>query len=323
MTTLAFTTLPKDKPQIITERLLNAPRELVFKVLTEADHIKNFWGPDGFTNSIKQMDVKPGGQWLFTMHGPDGTDYPNRIIYRTVTPPSYLSWDHDGGEDDPNGHRFFGELELFAEGNKTRIQLRMTESSMAARDAVAKYAVDGGIQNLERLAAYVAPMAAPKNRFVIERTFAVSVERLFKACSDADDLKHWMGPAGAEIFILKRDFRPGGICHYGNILPDGTEMFGKQVFREITPPNRLVFTQSFADKDGDISSHPMAPTWPKQMVTVFEFLPEGPHKTKLKISWTYAGVDDVEASTFHAAHDSMSGGWKGSLDQLESYLAKN
>jgi uncharacterized protein YndB with AHSA1/START domain len=323
MTNLAHTTLPKDKPQIITERLLNAPRELVFKVLTEPEHIKHFWGPDGFTNSIKQMDVKPGGQWLFTMHGPDGTDYPNRIIYRKITPPSYMAWDHDGGEDDPSGHRFFGELELFAEGNKTRIQLRMTESSMAARDEVAKYAVAGGIQNLERLAAYVAPMADKLNLFVVERTFPVSQQRLFEVCSQVEHIRQWMSPAGMKVLKASQDLKPGGTYHYGMATPEGHEMWGKVTYREITPNSRLVYMQSFSDRDGNITTHPMAPTWPKQMVTVFEFLPEGPNKTKLKISWTYAGVDDVEASTFHGAHGSMSGGWKGSLDQLEAYLARN
>ncbi len=323
MSTLAFTTLPKDKPMIITERLLNAPRELVWKVLTEADHIKHFWGPDGFTNSIRQMDVKPGGQWLFTMHGPDGKDWPNRIIYRDVKPPSYMSWDHDGGEDDPSGHPFFGELELFAEGNKTRIQLRMTESSIAARDEVAKFAVAGGIQNLERLAAYVAPMADPLNRFVVERTFPVSQQRLFEVCSKVEHLRNWMSPVGMKVVKAEQDLKPGGTYHYGLATPDGREMWGKVTYREITPHSRLVYEQSFSDKDGNITAHPMAPTWPKKMVTLFEFMPEGPKQTKLKISWIYSGVDDAESATFHTAHDSMSGGWKGSLDQLQNYLAQN
>jgi uncharacterized protein YndB with AHSA1/START domain len=323
MSPLAHTILPADKPQIITERLLNAPRELVWKVLTEPEHIKHFWGPDGFTNTIRQMDVKPGGQWLFTMHGPDGTDYPNRIIYRTVTPPSYMSWDHDGGEDHPESLRFFGELELFSEGSKTRIQLRLTVSSIGQRDDVAKYAVDGGIQNLERLAAYVAPMAETLNRFVIERSFAVSQTRLFEVCSQVEHLRQWMSPAGMKVIKADQNFKPGGTYHYGLATPDGHEMWGKITYREITPPSKLVYMQSFSDKDGNITSHPMSPTWPKEMVTTFEFIPEGPNQTRLKITWTYAGIDDTEAKTFHAAHAGMTGGWTGSLDQLQAYLAKS
>ncbi len=323
MSNLAFTTLPKDKPQIITERLLNAPRELVFKVLTEPEHFKHFWGPDGFSNTIKQMDVRPGGQLLFTMRGPDGTEYPNRIIYRTVTPPSYLAWDNDGGEDDPSGHRFFGELELFAEGNKTRIQLRTTISSIAARDEIAKFAVAGSIQNLERLAAYVAPMAAEKNLFVIERSFPVSQQRLFEACTRVEDMKQWFAPAGMATIKASQDFRPGGTYHYGLATPQGQEMWGLITYKEITPNSRLVYLQSFSDKDGGITAHPMSPTWPKEMVTIFEFIPQGAKQTKLKISWIYAGIDNTEASTFHAGHDGMTGGWTGSLDALQKYLSKN
>ena len=320
MTGLARTILPLDKPQIITTRVLNASRELVWTVLTTSEHIKHFWGPDGFTNSISQMDVMPGGQWLFTMHGPDGKDWPNRIIYSTVTPPSYMAWEHDGGKDDVSGHRFFGELELFEEGSKTRIELRMTEKSIEARDAVAQYAVAGGQQNLERLAAYVAPLANPLNKFVIERSYSVSQQRLFEVCSHVDHVKQWMSPAGMKVIKAEQDLKPGGTYHYGLATADGGEMWGLVTYREITPPSRLVYMQSFSDKDGGITAHPMAPTWPREMTTVFDFIPTGEKQTTLRISWIFAGIDDAEAATFVSAHAGMTQGWTGSLDKLNDYL---
>lgn len=323
MTGLARTILPADKPQIITTRLLNASRELVWTVLTTPEHIKHFWGPDGFTNSIKQMDVKVGGQWLFTMHGPDGTNYPNRIIYRTVTPKSYLAFDHDGGEDDVSGHRFLGEIELFEEGTKTRIELRMTEATMEARDAVAPYAVEGGRQNLERLAAYVAPMANPLNKFVIERSYPVSQQRLFEACTKIELLKEWMSPAGTKVIRAKQDLKPGGTYHYGTATADGHEMWGMVHYKVITPYSQLVYAQNFSDKDGGVTIHPMAPDWPKEMETVFDFLPEGENQTRLRITWINAQVSDAEAATFTGAHDGMQQGWTGSLDSLHNHLTKN
>ena len=322
MSSLAHTVLPKDKPQIITERLLAAPRELVWKVLTSPDHLQYFWGPDGFTNSYKKFDLRVGGEARFTMHGPDGTDYPNRFIFRTVTPPSYLAWDHDGGEDHPDGLHFFGEIELTPVGNKTRIELRLTIGSIAQRDEIAKYAVKGGIENLDRLAAYVAPMADPLNRFVIERSFAVSQQRLFEVCSKVEHLRQWMSPAGMKVIAANQELKPGGTYHYGLATAQGQEMWGKITYREITPPSRLVYIQSFSDKDGNITTHPMSPSWPREMVTTFEFIPEGPARTKLRISWTYAGIEESESTTFHAAHAGMTGGWTGSLDQLQAYLAK-
>ena len=323
MSLLAKTILPKDRPQIITTRLIAAPCELVWKVLTMPEHLQHFWGPDGFTNTYKQFDLRAGGQALFTMHGPDGTDYPNRFIFRTVEPPRFLRFEHDNGGEGAFDHRFIGEIELSNEGGKTRMELRLIEESIEARDAIGKYAVEGGLQNLDRLAAYVAPMAEAKNLFVIERSFSVSQQRLFKACTDIDDIKNWLAPAGAKILVISRDFKPGGTYHYGMEMPGGAVMYGMQSYKEIRPNSRLVYAQSFADKDGNIAPHPMAPTWPKEMVTVMDFMPEGPKQTKLKISWIYAGIDDVEAATFHAAHEGMTGGWTGSLNALQNYLNSN
>jgi uncharacterized protein YndB with AHSA1/START domain len=323
MTSIAQTILPADKPLIVTSRLLNAPRDLVWKVLTTPDHVKHFWGPDGFTNSIKEMNVKPGGQWLFTMHGPDGTDYPNRVVYHEVEAPCYMAFDHDGGEDAPNDHRFKGEIELFEEGNKTRIEMRLLAANTAQRDMMVSFgATEGGRQNLDRLATYVAPMAAEKNLFQIARSFPVSQERLFQACTRVEDLKHWMAAPGMKVIKAEQNLKPGGTYHYGTASANGQEMWGKITYTEITPNSRLVYLQSFSDPQGGITRHPMAPTWPQELVTIVELIPEGPKQTRLRVSWVYAGIDDIEAQTFHAAHEGMKGGWSGTLDNLQAYLAK-
>ena len=159
MTDNATTILPKDKPVIITTRLLNASRELVWKVLSSLDHLMHFWGPNGFTNTFKSFDFRVGGEARFTMHGPDGTDWPNRILYRELDAPRYMRWDHDNGGEGTVDHKFVGEIELFEERDKTRIELRVIEPSMESRDNIAKYAVEGGKQNLDRLAAYLATLA--------------------------------------------------------------------------------------------------------------------------------------------------------------------
>lgn len=159
MTGNATSILPKDKPQIISTRVLNATAELVWKMLSSPDHLKHFWGPDGFTNTFKTFNFRGDGESRFTMHGPDGTNYPNRIIYRELDAPRYIRWDDDNGGEGDWDHKFVGEIELFEEGDKTRIELRVNEPSMEARDNIAKYAVEGGKQNLDRLAAYLTTQA--------------------------------------------------------------------------------------------------------------------------------------------------------------------
>ena len=324
MNAAATTILPTDKPIIITTRVINAPRDLVYKVLTDPNHIAEFWGPNGFTNTIKSMDVKPGGQWLFTMHGPDGTDYPNRIIYRTVEPPRLLTFDHDNGGDGEFDHKFIGEIELWDEAGKTRIELRVIENSMQARDAIAGYAVEGGRQNLDRLAAHLDVLqAAPRDAFIISRSFPVSKERLYQACTNKDELLGWFSPAGAKTIKVEMDFRPGGTFFYGNQMPDGSVIYGKALYVEIVPNERVVYYNCFADEHGNIISHPMVPTWPKQLHTTFLFTAEGENNSHFTVIWNYDGTDLTQKATFTGAIAGMRGGWTGTLDGLTNYLKKD
>lgn len=323
MSLLSVTRLPADRPQVITSRLIAAPRELLWKVLTTPEHLRHFWGPDGFTNTYKSFDLRVGKEARFTMHGPDGTDWPNRFVFLTIEPPHLLRFDHDNGGEGEVDHKFTNEIELIEEGNNTRIEMRMTESSIAARDAVAQYAVEGGKQNLDRLAVYVAPMAQEKNLFVIERLFPVSQDRLFRACTDVKEMTQWYAPAGMKTIKAEQVLRPGGTYHYGLSSGQGNDMWGLITYKEITPPSRLVYRQSFSDAAGGLARHPMVATWPMEMLTVMEFIPEGEKQTRLKISWIYAGIDDVEGETFRSAHAGMNGGWTGTLDGLYAYLSNN
>src|SRR5436189_119282 len=78
-------------------RLLNAPIELVWEVWTNPKHIKNWWGPNGFTNTITKMKVEPGGEWDLVMHGPDGTDYKNKSIYKEIVKHKKIVYEHISG----------------------------------------------------------------------------------------------------------------------------------------------------------------------------------------------------------------------------------
>ncbi len=83
--------------EIVATRLLDAPRELVWEVWTDPKHLAQWWGSNGFANTIHEIEVKPGGVWRFIMHGPDGTDYKNEIVYVEVVKPERLVYDHVSG----------------------------------------------------------------------------------------------------------------------------------------------------------------------------------------------------------------------------------
>lgn len=116
------------------------------------------------------------------------------------------------------------------------------------------------------------------------------------------------------------DFRVGGIYHYGLEGPNGMQMWGKQVFREIVLNERLFYTQSFSDENGGNTRHPMSATWPIEMLatTIFEGI--GENNTKVITTWQPWNSDDIENATFDAARADMGQGFSGTFTKLETYL---
>lgn len=141
-------------------RVFDAPRELVWSCFTEPQHVKEWWGPNGFANTIHKMDVVPGGEWLLTMHGPDGTDYPNKIKYVEIIKPEKLIYDHGTPSDEFGYFRAFVHFTDLAQ--KTEINMRGVFKTKAERDVVVeKYgAIEGQQQTLARLADYVKRLQA-------------------------------------------------------------------------------------------------------------------------------------------------------------------
>lgn len=145
--------------EILTSRTLKAPRELVFEVWTNPKHVVHWWGPTGFTNTIHEMDVKPGGVWRFMMHGPDGVDYPNKIVFKEVIKPRLLSYDHGWDVDDlkQDSRTFEVTVTFEAKGNTTLITMKMVFKTKQVRDdVVEKYgAIEGHKQTMDKLEAYL------------------------------------------------------------------------------------------------------------------------------------------------------------------------
>ncbi len=145
--------------EIVATRIFDAPRELVFKVWTDPHHIRQWWGPEGFTTTTYSMDVKPGGVWRFVMHGPDGRDYQNKITFIEVVKPERLVYKH-GGDKDCEPVNFETTVTLEEQDGKTKLTMRMRFPSANVRDySIKTYdAVEGLNQTLNRLGAYVAKM---------------------------------------------------------------------------------------------------------------------------------------------------------------------
>lgn len=146
---------PTAEREIVISRVIGASRASVFAAFTEERHLAQWWGPDGFTTTTRSFEFRVGGEWIFVMHGPDGTDYREWIAYTEITPPERIAMVHGEVRDDPNA--FTSVLSFVEEGGATRVEMRTVFATKTARDeAVAKYhAIEGGQQTLGNLAAYV------------------------------------------------------------------------------------------------------------------------------------------------------------------------
>ncbi|HZC55005.1 MAG TPA: SRPBCC domain-containing protein [Xanthobacteraceae bacterium] len=157
--------------------------------------------------------------------------------------------------------------------------------------------------------------------FVTTRVFDAPPATLWSCFTEPERMKEWWGPKGSTIVASKMDFRVGGTYLGGMRGPDGQVMWAKFVYREIAPPKLLKWVHSFSNEAGGVTRHPMAPTWPLEMLTTvtFEDVPGG--KTKLTLTWSPINASDEEQKTFDAAHGSMTGGWAGTFERLDAYLA--
>jgi uncharacterized protein YndB with AHSA1/START domain len=132
-------------------RVLDAPVELVWEVFTDPEHIAQWWGPNGFRNTITRMDVKPGGKWDLLMHGPDGTDYKNESVYLEVVKHRRIVFEHVSP-------KFIATISFEERGEQTLLTWHMLfESAEQFSQVVKTFKADEGLkQNVEKLSRYLA-----------------------------------------------------------------------------------------------------------------------------------------------------------------------
>jgi uncharacterized protein YndB with AHSA1/START domain len=298
--------------ELTLTRVLDAPRELVFRLWTDPKHLAQWWGPMGFTNPECEMDARPGGALRIVMRAPDGTDYPMIGTYHEVTPPERLVFSFSAV--DGQGDRLIDGLTTvtFAErGGKTELIVQTRAVALVPPAIRMLEGMDAGWrQTLDRLdeeagdewrRATGQPVHRP---VVITRTFDAPRERVFAAWTDPAQAARWMGPHGFTTISCEMDVRPGGQWRRSMRSPAGTEFCKSGVYREVVAPERLVITYADEDAAGN--------TGPETVVTV-----------------TFAEVGGKTELTLHhaflatvALRQSHHQGWTGSLERLAGHLAQ-
>ncbi|MCO4293819.1 SRPBCC family protein [Solitalea sp. MAHUQ-68] len=153
MENLKEITNPSPENLVVTSREVNFNRELVFRAWTEPEHLKNWWGPQGFTNTFNEFDLRPNGYWRFIMHGPDGTEYPNESIFVKIEKPEKVVFDHLSGH-------LFQVIATFEEiGDKTNVVFKMIFDSAEECGKVRSFVEGANEENFDKLEAELKKMA--------------------------------------------------------------------------------------------------------------------------------------------------------------------
>lgn len=156
---------------------------------------------------------------------------------------------------------------------------------------------------------------------IVQRIFKAPLALVWAVHTDPAHQARWLSPGNPDGYMSRLDFRVGGTHFYGTPGPDGAMMYGIQTFQEIVPLRKVVLVQSFADKDGNVAAHPMAPTWPRAMLSTTDYQDLGDGSTRLTVTWVPVEPTAVELATFEGARAGMTGGWDHMFGMMEAYMA--
>ncbi|MCB1089534.1 MAG: SRPBCC domain-containing protein, partial [Verrucomicrobiae bacterium] len=273
-------------------RVYRAPRGLVWQVWTDPAHLIHWWGPRGFSLTHHSKDLRVGGSWVYTMHGPDGVDYPNTTTYLEVIEGEKLVYDHGSdGQSQP----LFRVTVTFAEVPEgTQMDLTMAfESEEVARAMGEVIRKAGGYSTWDRLAEYLEKQAEGAECFVIHRSFAAPRELVFKLWTQTRHLTRWLATTGATMEYLEADIRPGGRAHLRMDYPGGT-LYARVEYHRMEEPELLTYTQVFSDPGGGPGRHPSLAVFPERLHTSVQFAQEGPGQTRVCVTCRPEGEVSAE-----------------------------
>jgi uncharacterized protein YndB with AHSA1/START domain len=241
---------------VVSRRDVHAPRELVFQATADPQRFARWWGPAGFTNTVHDFDLQPGGMLRYTMHGPDGANYEMERLVVEVVAPARVVLDNP----DP-AHRFLMTQTFADRGEKTFVTWRMRFDSAEEYGRVRQFIEPANEQNFDRLAAEVGRMQAEaadgaaatgEREITVTRVFNAPRELVFDAFTKPEHVAQWWGPSGFTLTTERMEVRPGGVWKFVMHGPDGTDYPNKNTYEEVVPPERLVFTHG-GSKPGEPS----------------------------------------------------------------------
>ena len=298
-------TLPSDR-EILMTRVFDAPARLVFEAWTQPEHLTHWFGRHGWTLPVCELDFQVGGGLRFVMRGPQGEEMVSRGVYREIVPYDRLvyteSYDGYAGES-------VNTLTFLEKDGKTTLTTRMVYQSKKNRDAMMGTSMEEGVSECyDRLAGHLGTMdATAPQELRISRVFDAPREVVFRAWTDAGQLRQWWGPKGFTNPVCEVDARPGGALRIHMRAPDGVIYPMTAVFLDVAPPERIVFRNAALNEKGESMF---------EVLQTVIFAEEG-SKTRVTVHATVLRAG-AEAAPHLAG---MEMGWSMTLDRLGEHLA--
>lgn len=307
-------TLQSDREVVLT-RVFDAPRELVFKAHTQPEHVARWWGQRRSTLSVCEIDLRPGGAWRFVERAADGNEFPFKGVYQEIVPPEQLVYTFIFDVEPYSNLEVIDTMTLTERDGKTTLTVSSLYPSVEARDGmIASGMEQGAAESYDRLAEHLDELQ--QKVLVITRVFDAPRELVFKAWTDPELMAQWWGPKDFTTPACKIDLRVGGKYLFCMRSPDGQDYWGTGVYREIVPPERLVYTDSFADAEGNVvpaTHYGMSADFPMELEVTVTF---EEYEGKTTMTLRHVGIPAGEMS------DLTGAGWNESFDKLAVALAK-
>lgn len=312
-------TIRKSANELRITRVYDAPVQAVWDAWTVPEQVEQWWGPRGFSITTHSKELRVGGTWRYTMHGPDGVDYPNLTTYFEVEPCRKLVYDHGASEGRPP---LFRVTVTFAQvDGKTTMDMIMSLASPEAATEIAKFIKKaGGEATWDRLAEHLGQVQSGTSSFVINRTLAAPIARVFEMWTSAEHLARWLAPVGTELRFLRSEIAPGKSTLFTITGPHGV-MYVRAEYLALEPPRRIVYAQQFVDEREQPAAAPGAESWPATLVTTVLLAEESLEHTRVTVTSEPRGeCSAAELAAFVGERPGMTLGWTGSFDTLESRL---
>lgn len=317
---------PPDRQEVIVTRIINAPREIVFRTVTDPMLVPEWWGPRRLTTTVYKMAVMPGGIWRFLQRDKEGKEYGFHGIYHDVIPPERLVYtmEYEGVPgsvtlntdkfEERDGKTIMTSVTVFqsVEERDQMVQWGMEEGTTEMTNRLNELLVNRNMQ--ERTEDHMSHHEGNGRSITITRIFNAPQERVWQRWTNPDQYMCWWGPKDFTSPYAKFDLRVGGkylSCMRG---PDGKEYWDTGTYKEIIEPNRIVYTDSLADEKGNVvpaSYYGMGSDQPIEMEVEVTLQDIG---GKTQMTLEHCGLPEGEML------EMAKEGWNQSFDKLAECL---